>query len=548
MEHNRPLYWSTARRIVLASFGVALFLVVIMHAGVVRAVFPSVTSTLTGHRPRKILRVWDWWSPSTKEEYADYFNEIKHEFEKRHPDVEVVFQFIPFGQYEQKMATALVGNSPPDVFQSSVYWAEGFYDRGMLLPLNRFLERERRERERRKALGLPIDTGQIVDKGAFLDSAWRHNTKPDGTVFGIPQILDANCLVWNLDILEKAAKTDPEIRGMFVRNPDGSINYRRLRVDAIRNWEQFRRITRKLTRRDAQGNVAMDAGGQPVQAGFAITAYGSGAGPFMPWCAANGSNFQDSAGTRALFADEAGVEAMQFLLDLYWKDRVSPPFRRQMTDSEVFNQGRVACVVAGTWSGKYINRDTEGRIRFDLTAFPPGPRGKGYTTLTWGNMLVISRRAKEPELAWEYIKFVCSREGSLRLLHYIEQNSPRKDVNDSPEWHERCRKLPYLTNVPAICASGKKLRHTQINAVDYASQPIFETLLLRYPDIEKGRGPYPSVRAGLQVAADAVNRVYQRYNAKVAYWRKTGQGPPPTFPEHRKPAMAGSMPKEETVP
>ncbi|HXG22976.1 MAG TPA: hypothetical protein VNJ09_00355 [Chthonomonadales bacterium] len=81
--------------------------------------------------------------------------------------------------------------------------------------------------------------------------------------------------------------------------------------------------------------------------------------------------------------------------------------------------------------------------------FPMGPRGEGYTTFTWGNMLVISRRTKEPELAWEYVL--------------------------------------------AICASGKKLRHTQINAVDYASQPIFETLLLRYPDIEKGRGPYPSV-------------------------------------------------------
>ena len=53
-------------------------------------------------------------------------------FERQHPDVDLQFQFVPFGQYEQKMATALVGNSPPDVFQSSVYWAEGFYDRGML--------------------------------------------------------------------------------------------------------------------------------------------------------------------------------------------------------------------------------------------------------------------------------------------------------------------------------------------------------------------------------------------------------------------------------
>jgi ABC-type glycerol-3-phosphate transport system substrate-binding protein len=509
-----------AGRLVGAVLAIVLLAAVVARAGVVRYLMGEAER---GTGRTRLLRVWDWWSPSTNEKYAAYFGEIEREFEAAHPDVDVLFQFVPFGQYEQKMATGLVGASPPDVFQSSVYWAEGFYDRGMLLPLDPYLARERADRERRRAAGESVDPGEIVDQEAYLESAWRHNTKPDGTVFGIPQILDANCLTWNLDLLKKAAQTDPDIRGMFLKNADGAINWSRLRFDAVRDWPQFRRICRKLTRYDAKGVLALDGKGEPVQAGFSIHAHGNGSGPLLGWQAANGSSFQDVAGTRALFADPGGVEAMQFLLDLYWKDHVSPPFRRQMSDEEVFNTGRVACMVAGTWSGKYITRDTEGRIRFDATPFPPGPHGDRHRTVTWGNMLVISRRTRDADLAWEYVKFVASLKGSLRLLRHIQQNSPRRDFYQSAEWRAVCETHPYLWNVPEICASGKKLRNTQINAIDQATSPIFETILLHGPEIESGRGPYPSVEAGLQAAAAAADRVYARYNDQVAYWHRAAR-------------------------
>ena len=495
---------------------------VFSRAGMTRGLAGGWARRLSGREQKRILRVWDWWSPSTNEKYAAYFRETEAEFERLHPDVDVVYQFVPFGQYEQKMATGLVGKEPPDLFQSSVYWAEGFYDRGMLRPFNDFLERDRADREGRRQAGLPIDPGEVVDEEAFLESAWRHNTKLDGTVFGIPQILDSNCLIWNLDILEKAAGEDEEIRAMFVIGDDGQPDYARLRFEAVRDWAQFRRIVKKLSVHGPDGSLRRDAHGEPVQAGFGIHAHGSGAGPFMPWCAANGANFQDAAGTQATFANDSGEEALQFVLDLYWKDKVSPPFRRQMTDYEVFQQRRIACMVGGTWSGKYIVRNTEGWEHFSKTPFPPGPHGDQHTTQTWGNMLVMSRRCKDPDLAWEYIKFICSLEGARRLLRTIEQNSPRRDAYEGEAWSNMVLKHPYLENVPAICASGIKLRHTQINAVDHAVKPVFESILLRYPEIERGVGPYPSVRAGLQAAADGADRVYDRYNAQVAYWRQNG--------------------------
>ncbi len=516
LEPNRtsPGQWG-------ARLGTTITLLLILllgfRSGMARRYGSGIAQALQ-HRPRTILRVWDWWAPSTNEKYARYFEAVEREYEATHPDVDLQLQFVPFVQYEQKMATALVGASPPDVFQSSVYWAEGFYDRGMLLPLNGFLDRDRVERSRLEESGRPVPSEAVVDRDAFLESAWRHNSKPDGAVFGIPQILDSNALTWNLDILERAAATDEEVRAMFLSKSDGTPDYGRLRWNAVRDWAQFRRIVRRLSKFDQSGRLETDASGQEVQAGFAVHAHGSGAAPFLPWLAANGTNFEDDEGTRALFDSDAGEETTRFILDLYWKDRVSPAFRRQMSDEEGFNTGRVACVSAGTWSGKYIKQNTEGRVRFDQTAYPPGPRGRETTTLSWGNVLVIPRSTRKAELAWDYVKFITSLPGALRLLKHVDQNSPRKDFYETPAWDSVCRENPHLWNIPAICASGKKLRCTQINAIDHAVQPVFESLLLRAPEITAGTGPYPSIRAGLQAAAASANRVYDRYNHQAETW------------------------------
>ena len=489
---------AVASLIVLATLVVA---VVLWRAGMTRSVVRRLSSVAQGKTPRPIeLRIWDWWSPSGNEQYGWYMDDVERTFEERNPDVELIYQMVPFGAiYVQKLSTAMVGKNPPDVFQSSVYWGEGFYHRGMLLPLNDLLE---------------ADGGDTpatdVTEAAFMPSAWRHNHTADGTVFGIPQIIDANCLIWNLDILEEAAREDEEIRDMFPRLADGSVDYAHIRYDAVRDWEHFRRITKKLTRVDESGDFK--------QAGFVIHGHSGGGGMFSPWLASNGGNYQDAAGTRATFADPNGVQAMEFMAELRWKDEVCPPFRRLLSPNDLFTERSVACMLAGTWSGKDIMRDTQGWTHFGKTAFPPGPMGDVPRTVCWGNMLVITRKCRNVEAAWRYIKFVCSLEGNLLRNKHLGYNGPRLDFYETDEWKNMLAERPYLSNVKQICLAGEKLRHTEIAAADHQSAPVFETLLLHYPQIVAGKGPYPSVEAGLAEAARNVDMVYKRYNDQVAGW------------------------------
>jgi ABC-type glycerol-3-phosphate transport system substrate-binding protein len=172
---------------VLAALALLLLAGFVARAGLTRRWVEDLGLAETQRRTQ--LRVWDWWSASSNEEYGHYFEALEREFEAQHRDIDVVYQTVPFGNYVQKLSTAMVGDTPPDVFQSSVYWAEGFYHRGMLRPLNDLLD---------ASPALP-GTPSYIGESAFLPSAWRHNhTEGPGderVVYGIPQIIDASCLL-----------------------------------------------------------------------------------------------------------------------------------------------------------------------------------------------------------------------------------------------------------------------------------------------------------------------------------------------------------------
>ena len=71
---------------------------------------------------RQELRVWDWWSASTNEEYGAYFAEIEQTFESENPDIDIVFQIVPFEKRHHRLAAVLrqFAADPPHEVQPSV--------------------------------------------------------------------------------------------------------------------------------------------------------------------------------------------------------------------------------------------------------------------------------------------------------------------------------------------------------------------------------------------------------------------------------------------
>ncbi|MFQ6048734.1 MAG: extracellular solute-binding protein, partial [Phycisphaerae bacterium] len=213
---------------------------------------------------------------------------------------------------------------------------------------------------------------------------------------------------------------------------------------------------------------------------------------------------------------------------LYYQDQVCPTFSPQLNVEAEFYAQRVAMLVGGTWSGKYIDRETgsyvgpqrPGGLRYRMTNFPPGPSSRTgqRSTVAWGNMMVISRRCKHPEAAWQYIKLVAGLEGCLMRLKYIGQNAPRKDFYELrpedmppawrqrgyPTWQEVVARKPYLATVPQICNSGGKLPSIERRATDRVFRRAYESVMLA-ANISRQQ-----IRQRLDRAAAKVNRIYER--------------------------------------
>jgi len=115
---------------------------------------------------------------------------------------------------------------------------------------------------------------------------------------------------------------------------------------------------------------------------------------------------------------------------------------------------------------------------------------------------------------------VCGLEGNLLRSKILGYNGPRRDFYATEQWQKIMAERPYLSNVKAICLAGDKLRHTEIIAVNHQVNPVIETLLLRFPDIQAGRGPHPSIEAALAEAERNANGVFRRYNEQVNRWKR----------------------------
>ena len=155
---------------------------------------------------KTVIRIWDWWNPAGNAKLGEFFDKVKRDFERDHPNIEVRYQFIPFGtQYIQKLMSSFAAGDPPDAFQCSIIWATDLYDRRRY-PRPRTTSSPRRRTCRRRS---------------FTPSA-RRTRRSDGHVFGIPTSMDAYALIINAKLVREAG-LDPS-------------------PYAIESWDEFSRI------------------------------------------------------------------------------------------------------------------------------------------------------------------------------------------------------------------------------------------------------------------------------------------------------------------
>ncbi len=282
------------------------------------------------------------------------------EFERRHPEIRVVVQQIPWTAAHEKLLTAYVGNAVPDAAQIGNTWIPELVALRALAPLDARLAREG-------------GGGAAVQADSF-PGIWDSNVV-DGATWGLPWYVDTRLLFYRTDLVAEAGGPWPP-----------------------RSWREWRETMVRIKRRGGPGRFAIllpvDEWTQPVILGLQ-----------------NGAGLLDAGGRHGAFRDPRFRRAMAFYLDLY-RSGLAPPLDQAGLANlyQQFAEGYFAMVITGPWNlGEFRNRlPPEMQERWATAPLPPPEAGLGYpgASLAGGASLALFRGAREPEAAWTWIRFL----------------------------------------------------------------------------------------------------------------------------------------------
>jgi multiple sugar transport system substrate-binding protein len=278
-------------------------------------------------------------------------------FEEAFPDVtlQIVETFD-----EQKLLTAAASDTLPDVIWLSRAETATWAAPGVIVPLTEYIERD------------GYDTSEFYPF-AIEEASY------EGEIYGIPGGADVRGLYVNLDHLEEI--------GVAVDDIDTS------------DWDQLSEL----------GGQLVQAEGEQVQRwGFD---HRVPANNFWLWGYGNGGSFLSEDGMEATFNAEENVEALQWAVDAFEAQgggQLYDAFATTFQGDQQFANGSVSMSVYEQWMLSAAIATVAPDMNFRL--LPIRERGSGpdgpIATYSGGNGWYITSGAKNPDAAWEYIKFL----------------------------------------------------------------------------------------------------------------------------------------------
>lgn len=305
---------------------------------------------------------------------------------------------------------SVAGGMPPDVIHFDRFAVAEWAARGAFTPLDEFIDRDLRE-------GRP----DAIRPERFFAPVWNE-ANYNGRPYGIPNAVDNRALVYNKDLFRRAGLVDAE------GNPV-----------APKNWDELREYAKKLTQRDAKGNIKV--------LGFAPN-YGNSWLYIYGWM--NGGEFMSADGTKCTLNDPNIVEALQYMVDIY---EDAGGFKQVMAFQAGFQggaldpliTGKIAMKIDGNWQMTFLPQ--YGRdLDFGVAPAPVSQKmidaGKTFVSWSGGFAYAIPANARNKEAAWEFIRFMVSdrawemlRESERETVEaqgqlYIPPENPLMDLNE----------------------------------------------------------------------------------------------------------------------
>lgn len=296
---------------------------------------------------------------------------VVDEFNAMHPDVEVQAKSIVGsfggGWFDQLLTRIATDVDVPDVYFMEYNKALALISNGRILQVDQLIQRDQ------------VDLDDLVPAGI-------EGISFEGRKYGLPGAMDAHIFFVNMDRLLAA--------GFDLPSNDWTTD------DLIT-------IGRSMTQ-------DLNNDGSPEVWGVEINPV---RWTFPAWQTIFGGRVLDDAGEVAI--DRApSVEALQFALDLVEGYGVAP----NPEQAGWFPNGNIGLQYQYSWFIRDLRQSAE--FEWDILPLPIGPAGKGNMLL--GGLYMIDRETAEPEMAWEFVKYLYSPEVQARFAREAGSVFPRK--------------------------------------------------------------------------------------------------------------------------
>jgi multiple sugar transport system substrate-binding protein len=313
---------------------------------------------------------------------GEVVREMLGEFERRHPGVRVDVQQIPWSAAHEKLLTAYVGGSTPDVAQLGNTWISEFSQIGAIRPL-----------------GARIDTSTTIDPDGYFPGIWDTN-RIDEEIWGVPWYVDTRLVFYRRDFLERAG---------WERFPE--------------SWDEWRACMHDLGAVLEPGAHAiflpLNEWNQPVLLGLQA-----------------GSSLLRDGGRRGDFRGAKFRRGLDYYVGLF-RDGYAPVVGYADAGNvyQEFALGRYAMYVTGPWNlGEFARRLPPELADAWGTAPVPGPTGADSgISLAGGSSLVVLSGSRHPEEAWQLVEFLSEPAQQLRFYDLTGDLPARVECWEHPE-------------------------------------------------------------------------------------------------------------------
>lgn len=302
------------------------------------------------------LRLANWGGAGDDSDYYRLIQSLYREFEARH-GAQIRVEGTPGAgaqDYVRKLMLDHIAGTMPDVVTLDASSAAVFIDNGTLLDLTPFVERD------------GFDLGQFYPN--VVDIARRGDR-----LYAVPTDFTPMVMYCNRRHFREAGLDAPDGRWTF---------------------DQFVAAAKALTR---EGRYGFEfANWMP---GWVMFLWNHGADVLSP----------DGARASGHFDAPAAVEAVQFLADLVVRHKVAPDLSQAAAMGvDLFATGRASMKVVGHWYLVGLKASKDVAMEDVAVVELPTNLPKSVTVMyEAGN--AIGRHCRQPELAWEYLKFWTSR-------------------------------------------------------------------------------------------------------------------------------------------